>query len=413
MSTTLRINPTRLQSDFNALVRHRCHRGWRREPPALSPAHLEARAWFAAQVQPAGLALQIDGAGNHSAILPVPIPQPNPAAWLAPGLGARWRTLRRCVGSNRCPGSAAHRAGGRLRLPVHLEAIDFTDEEGTLVGFIGSGALAGTLMPGDLHNPRGGRQSVLDGLARAGLNEAGLFTARRPATLTGYLELHIEQGSRLYESGVDIGVVNGIVGIASFRLVFTGRAPCWYYTHGSPARRRTRCGCLYPGRPAVGDGKFSRLCGQRGRTALGTRCVQHHPGPGRAGAGMPGRRSCRTRLAANQPVERASEKRTIWSGAGGERIGPTRTCPDEPVGAASHPRSGSRPGAVNPNDALRRGSRCPKPGAFMPHGHGVHPVCGWHQPFPIRDLKMGRLHQWSQCLAGSRYAPGRNLKDPG
>jgi N-carbamoyl-L-amino-acid hydrolase len=116
-----------------------------------------------------------------------------------------------------------HEAG--MSLPIHLEAIDFTDEEGTLVGFIGSGALAGTLAPSDLHNPRGGRQSLMAGLERAGLSEAGVFTARRdPATLAGYLELHIEQGSRLFQSGVDIGIVQGIMGIASFRLVFTGRA---------------------------------------------------------------------------------------------------------------------------------------------------------------------------------------------
>jgi N-carbamoyl-L-amino-acid hydrolase len=226
MSTSLRINPTRLQSDFSALsaIGATAQGGVNR--PALSPAHLEARAWFAAQVHRAGLALQIDGAGNHSAILRCP----NSSAQTlllgshldsvpdggrydgALGVTAALEVLR-----------TMQEAG--LRLPVHLEAIDFTDEEGTLVGFIGSGALAGTLTPGDLQNPRGGRQAVLGGLARAGLNEAGLFTARRdPATLAGYLELHIEQGPRLYDSGVDIGVVSGIVGIASLRLAFSGRA---------------------------------------------------------------------------------------------------------------------------------------------------------------------------------------------
>jgi N-carbamoyl-L-amino-acid hydrolase len=110
-------------------------------------------------------------------------------------------------------------------LPLHLEAIDFTDEEGTLVGFIGSGALAGSLTPEALQQPRGGLQALQEGLVRAGLSESGIFTARRaPASLAGYLELHIEQGPRLYEAGVDIGVVSGIVGIASFRLIFTGRA---------------------------------------------------------------------------------------------------------------------------------------------------------------------------------------------
>jgi beta-ureidopropionase / N-carbamoyl-L-amino-acid hydrolase len=80
-----------------------------------------------------------------------------------------------------------------LKLPCHLEAVDFTDEEGTLVGLLGSSALAGLLKPEDLQSPRGGREALLAGLARAGLSEAGLFQAQRPPdSLAGYLELHIE-----------------------------------------------------------------------------------------------------------------------------------------------------------------------------------------------------------------------------
>jgi hypothetical protein len=88
-----------------------------------------------------------------------------------------------------------------------------------------------------LENPAPGKQQLqpvvrlglfamdLDGLERAGLTENGLFTAQRdPASLAGYLELHIEQGPYLYQAGKQIGVVTGIVGIASYRLIFTGRA---------------------------------------------------------------------------------------------------------------------------------------------------------------------------------------------
>jgi hypothetical protein len=106
-----------------------------------------------------------------------------------------------------------------LTLPVHLEAIDFTDEEGTLVGLLGSAAIAGKISQHDLENPRGGRQALLEGLGRAGLSESGILSARRdPQTLAGYLELHIEQGPRLVKAGVDIGVVTAIVGIVSTQL---------------------------------------------------------------------------------------------------------------------------------------------------------------------------------------------------
>ena len=58
-----------------------------------------------------------------------------------------------------------------------------------------------------------------------GLTEEGLLAARRdPATLAGYLELHIEQGPVLERAGVDIGIVTGIIGSASFSVVFEGEA---------------------------------------------------------------------------------------------------------------------------------------------------------------------------------------------
>src|SRR5919201_385838 len=53
-------------------------------------------------------------------------------------------------------------------------------------------ARAPTLLLG---SPRGGRDRLLAGLESVGLEEERLGDARRePATLAGYLELHIEQG---------------------------------------------------------------------------------------------------------------------------------------------------------------------------------------------------------------------------
>ncbi len=112
-----------------------------------------------------------------------------------------------------------------LKLAVNLEAIDFTDEEGTLVGLMGSAALAGSLDREVIEKPRGGRENFLVGLKRAGLIEADLIKARRdPHSLAGYLELHIEQGPKLSKNGIDIGIVTGIVGICSYRISFLGQA---------------------------------------------------------------------------------------------------------------------------------------------------------------------------------------------
>jgi len=112
-----------------------------------------------------------------------------------------------------------------ISLNTHLEAIDFTDEEGHFANFVGSLGLAGKLKPEHLQHSRGGRDRFQQALRHAGLSESSLFSARRgPATLAGYLELHIEQGGRLIESGMQIGIVTGIVGIRSFKIRFLGRA---------------------------------------------------------------------------------------------------------------------------------------------------------------------------------------------
>jgi N-carbamoyl-L-amino-acid hydrolase len=222
----MQINASRFLSDFNTLAAIGATAQGGVTRPTFSPAHQEARTWFATQVRKAGLEFQIDGAGNHSAVLRCPNPTA-PTLLLGSHLdsvpnGGRYDGALGVVAALEVLRTIKE-AG--LTLPVHLEAVDFTDEEGTLVGFIGSGALAGSLTREALQQPRGGRQALLAGLRRAGLSESDLFTARRdPDSLVGYLELHIEQGPCLYETGVDIGVVSGIVGIASFRLAFSGQA---------------------------------------------------------------------------------------------------------------------------------------------------------------------------------------------
>ena len=138
---------------------------------------------------------------------------------------------------------------GRRRIapPLALEAIDFSDEDGTLVGLLGSWALTGTLTREALAAPRGGREALLAGLARAGLEEDRLFDARRdPASLAAYLELHIEQGPLLERAGAQIGVVTSIVGSQSMTLEFRGAARhAGHDADGRAPRRRPRRGGVH------------------------------------------------------------------------------------------------------------------------------------------------------------------------
>jgi beta-ureidopropionase / N-carbamoyl-L-amino-acid hydrolase len=262
---TLRINSERMLAAFNELARIGATDEGGVNRPTFSKAHLAARKWFREQIEQAGLEFHTDGAGNHSAVLPAnvvaststrlsvnsakqsPVPleiassQKSLLATLAPNASAGV-TPTILLGSHLDSVPNGGRFDGALgvmaafevlrtikdtgvRLKVNLEAIDFTDEEGTLVGLLGSAAIAGRLHPDHLHNPRGGRETLLDGTQRAGLSEESMLSAARPReSLAGYLELHIEQGKRLEHASIDIGIVSAIVGIWSYRLSFIGRA---------------------------------------------------------------------------------------------------------------------------------------------------------------------------------------------
>lgn len=236
MTTDLRVNPDRMLASFNELasigatVEGGVHR------PALGEAHLAARQWFREEVERTGLEFRVDGAGNHSAILATD------GRVAPPESGGAYRDQTLFLGSHLDSVPNGGRFDGALgviaalevlktikenniELRVNLEAIDFTDEEGTLVGLLGSAAITGHLRPEALQNPRGGRETLVDGMKRAGLSDESLLSAARPKeSFAGYLELHIEQGKRLERSGTNIGIVSAIVGISSYRLSFIGRA---------------------------------------------------------------------------------------------------------------------------------------------------------------------------------------------
>ena len=217
----MRVDGDRMREDFDALAAIGATPAGGVSRPSLGDAHLAARRWFLERAAAAGLETRVDAAGNHSAVLPAD----GPTLLLGSHLdsvpdGGRYDGALGVV-------AALHvlLALREATLPLALEAIDFTDEEGTLVGLIGSEALTGALRPETLRAPRGGREALLAGLKRAGLHEERLVDARRdPATLAGYLELHIEQGPRLERAEVQIGIVTGIVGSRSVVLDFRGLA---------------------------------------------------------------------------------------------------------------------------------------------------------------------------------------------
>ncbi len=172
MTKDIRINSDRMLASFNELASIGATAEGGVHRPAFSEAHLAARRWYRQEIERSGLEFQVDGAGNHSAVLTFErsdVPTlligshldsvPNGGRFDgALGVMAALEVLR-TVRENAIP------------LRVRLEAIDFTDEEGTLVGLLGSAAVTGHLHPQILQNPRGGRETLLEGMERAGLSE--------------------------------------------------------------------------------------------------------------------------------------------------------------------------------------------------------------------------------------------------
>lgn len=103
-----------------------------------------------------------------------------------------------------------------------LEVIVFTDEEG---GLIGSKAIIGTLTSEALEVASHSGKTVREGIVAVGGNPDALSkTVRKPGDIKAFIEIHIEQGSVLAAKGIDIGVVEGIVGINWWDVTIEGFA---------------------------------------------------------------------------------------------------------------------------------------------------------------------------------------------
>lgn len=226
MRENLRINEERFRRDFDTLSKIGASADGGVDRPAFSRAHSKARRWFLQRAAADGLKTFVDGAGNHSAVYHCGRQKARvlmlgshldtvPSGGLfdgALGVLASLEVLR-----------AVKEKG--IKLKTDLEAIDFSDEEGRFLGFLGSRALAGDLKTEDLNLPPAMKPRFRKALDSAGLTgQSILSAARKKAALSGYLELHIEQGPVLEAQNKDIGVVAEITGIRSFFLRFTGTA---------------------------------------------------------------------------------------------------------------------------------------------------------------------------------------------
>jgi beta-ureidopropionase / N-carbamoyl-L-amino-acid hydrolase len=237
--------------------------------PAFSAEDMQARHWLKSLYEEAGLETEIDGVGNligrsknsgpalligsHSDTQPT-------GGWLDGAMGVVY-------------GLEVARALNEDPATRHLaiDAIALQDEESRFLGCMGSHSLCGLL-------PQGFEQGVVDkdGVALIdAVREAGLTDVPKARLDTnryiGFLEAHIEQGPHLEEDGLQIGVVDTIVGLRGIEFRFQGQQ-----NHAGTtmmAGRRDAATALYEVAHRINQ-SFPTLAGKRSVWTMGRVDVQ-------------------------------------------------------------------------------------------------------------------------------------------
>lgn len=219
----LRADPDRMQQRIDTLARFGANPEGGVSRVAFSDADLAGRAWLKAEMEALRLEVRVDTAGNifgrregSEADLPVILFGSHIDS--VPG-GGNYDGQVGVVGALEVI-SLLNEQGITTRHP--LEMVSFTDEEG---GLTGSRAAIGKLTQAAMDFTTHSGYTIREGIARVGGDPARIGEARRdPAELAAFLELHIEQGAFLHEDGIDIGVVEGIVGIRQWHVTVKGVA---------------------------------------------------------------------------------------------------------------------------------------------------------------------------------------------
>ncbi len=195
---------------------------------AFSRQDQAGREWVMEQMRKAGLEVWVDAAANIHGRRPGR--HPNAPAIL---FGSHIDTVPRGGNFDGCLGSLGalevmltlEDKGAATRHP--LEMLIWSNEEGTHLGmgFFGSRAATVGIEPHELDVTDDEGTTQAEWLRLYGQDPERIDTARLDrAKIAACLELHIEQGPLLFREGVQIGVVEGIVGISRYEVNISGAA---------------------------------------------------------------------------------------------------------------------------------------------------------------------------------------------
>ncbi|HEV8253802.1 MAG TPA: Zn-dependent hydrolase [Vicinamibacteria bacterium] len=194
----------------------------------FSKEDLAARAWLMERMHAAGLEVSVDPAANiHGRRAGTDASQPTIL------FGSHIDSVPKGGNFDGDVGSLGalevmltlQQAQARTRHP--LEMVVWSNEEGVHFGkgVFGSRMAGRGPDPGELEARDEEGVSLAEWLRRYGVDPARIGEARLdPRRIAAYLELHIEQGAVLDRRGIQIGVVEGIVGIDRFLATLEGFA---------------------------------------------------------------------------------------------------------------------------------------------------------------------------------------------
>jgi len=220
--TALRVNGERIEQHILALAEFGKNPEGGVSRVAFSEADINGREYITKLMEAAGLKVRIDTAGNligrREGKEDLPVILFGSHSDSVPG-GGNYDGDVGVMGAIEVA-QVFNENGVVTRHP--LEVVVFVDEEG---GLTGSRAMIGELGDGALNMASHSGLTIAEGIKALGGDPGQLEKAHRdPDDLAAFIELHIEQGSVLHDSDVDIGIVEGIVGIQWWDITIEGAA---------------------------------------------------------------------------------------------------------------------------------------------------------------------------------------------
>ncbi len=223
LNAQLTVNQERLESRIMELAQFGIQENGETERVAFSDADIAAQQWVVSQLKGMGLATYVDYAGN---IIGKRLGTDTNAKPIS--FGSHIDRVPNGGNYDGCVGSMAALEvievlnENDIKTKHPLELIIFSNEEG---GVMGSRAVAGHLGKSAFGVKNSTGYTMGEGIMRLGGDTTRFAeVARKKGDIAAFLELHIEQGGILEKENLDIGIVEGIVGLAWWDVTFNGFA---------------------------------------------------------------------------------------------------------------------------------------------------------------------------------------------